>query len=813
MVRRFVCGREGRRARVMTHQTLMGLDYVEVSSDQHTLLVKFLPSSVSGKPLMPEGLTEADFRITGGLLEVRVTGLVSVDDSEGRTICLTVDDDRGSPVSVGDFSTYKLHIAGVSNTDPTVPIMDPILSEVEFSFKAGCPALLSSSPLKARSKGSDAPIDYLSKDYASFRRMMLDRLSVVMPDWTERNPSDLLVALVETLAYAADQLSYFQDAVATEAYLGCARKRISVRRHARLLDYALSDGCNSRAWVAISVEEGASGKEGLLLRGPLKNEPGTRLLSRISGKKTLLEGEQDLRDALLDGALVFETMHDLRLYSDLNRMRFHTWGDEECCLPKGATGATLIVRDKSLLLPGRVIILEEVQSPKTGLSEDADPMHRHPVRLTACQIASDPLYAGDMDLVDVSWSEEDALPFPLVISTRIGGQMISDAAQARGNIVLADHGLTVVEDDIRPSADGRILLERGPISHQGHPRDRLGQPVIGEDGRRVPFDPAAPAKQAMIWETRDLLPSIKIFDGRGDLWLPQRDLLSSDPQALDFVAEIEEDKRASIRFARGLPAGPLSARYRIGNGLAGNVGASAIRHILTPLKGIVDVENPLPAKGGLDMETIEEARLFAPQSFRVSKRAVTEEDYARMAETHPDVQRANATASWTGSWQAMMVAVDRIGGYPVDASFMAELRSFLEPYRMAGWDLVIQGPIIVALEIALNIIVAKGYRRDQVERELYDAFSSERFFHPDNFTFGQSVYLSAILARALDVPGVERVEVDPAKGGCFKRLGEAVGDSIDRGLIEMGRLEIACMVNDPNDPAKGRMEFLMEGGL
>ena len=50
------------------------------------------------------------------------------------------------------------------------------------------------------------------------------------------------VALVELLAYAGDQLSYYQDAVATEAYLGTARRRVSVRRHARLVDYPMHDG-------------------------------------------------------------------------------------------------------------------------------------------------------------------------------------------------------------------------------------------------------------------------------------------------------------------------------------------------------------------------------------------------------------------------------------------------------------------------------------------------------------------------------------------------------------------------------------------
>ena len=64
---------------------------------------------------------------------------------------------------------------------------------------------------------------------------------------------DLGVTLVELLAYVGDYLSYYQDAVATEAYLDTARLRISVRRHARLVDYAMHEGCNARAWVCVEV--------------------------------------------------------------------------------------------------------------------------------------------------------------------------------------------------------------------------------------------------------------------------------------------------------------------------------------------------------------------------------------------------------------------------------------------------------------------------------------------------------------------------------------------------------------------------------
>src|SRR5437879_4243476 len=79
-------------------------------------------------------------------------------------------------------------------------------------------------------------INYLGKDYNSFRQLILDRLSLITPNWKERHIPDIGITLVELLAYVGDYLSYYQDAVATEAYLETARQRISVRRHAKLVD-------------------------------------------------------------------------------------------------------------------------------------------------------------------------------------------------------------------------------------------------------------------------------------------------------------------------------------------------------------------------------------------------------------------------------------------------------------------------------------------------------------------------------------------------------------------------------------------------
>ena len=81
------------------------------------------------------------------------------------------------------------------------------------------------------------------------------------------------------------------------------------------------------------------------------------------------------------GVVIFEAMQAAQLFPEHNQMSFYTWGDNDCCLPKGATEATLLgTLDK--LQPGDVLIFQEVVGPQTGNPADADMRHRCAVRLT-----------------------------------------------------------------------------------------------------------------------------------------------------------------------------------------------------------------------------------------------------------------------------------------------------------------------------------------------------------------------------------------------------------------------------------------------
>ena len=230
---------------------LFGLDYVEVNAKQTTLTVFFL-----GKA--PSAIEKQNVTVSGG---TRITGIQVTGITMHRQKDPALDDSMDVRVNqAGDFSTYTLNVVAVdSHGQPTGRPMtgfDPLYSKVKFSFKGGCPTGLDCLPQRAcpPPQRSQPEINYLAKDYDSFRQLILDRMALIMPAWQETHEPDMGVALVELLAYAGDYLSYYQDAVATEAYLGTARRRISVRRHLRLIDYAMHEGCNARAWLTLSTD-------------------------------------------------------------------------------------------------------------------------------------------------------------------------------------------------------------------------------------------------------------------------------------------------------------------------------------------------------------------------------------------------------------------------------------------------------------------------------------------------------------------------------------------------------------------------------
>lgn len=888
-----VCLDERRKSAIRDHPALNGIDYVEYFEDRsapvgsrYWLAINFLkevPTKLVGN--------KGAIVIEGG---VRIIGVKITDVKAGANAQqLFVFFDQP-----GDFSTYTVRVAHEN--------LDSQLSAATFSFKAGC-----SSPFDCQQERECPPkpleepkLDYLAKDYASFRRLLLDFAATRNPNWLERNPADLGVALVELLAYAGDHLSYLQDAVATEAYLDTCRHRISARRHARLIDYVVHEGRN--AWTYIQLDVSAAGDV----------PQGTKLITRITrpplhqsaAPPVLIPSTLSLdfdSDPALAGAEVFETSARITADPKNNKLYIHAFGDRDCCLPKGTRGVFLYGLPDApgvqqalppALEAGDYLLLEEVKSPVNGAPPDANSRHRQVVRLAEVQTKdrngnplTDPVFRNlladgkleavtdattqsALPLVQVSWSEADALAFPLCLSAEHSETgPVDHISVARGNVVPCDHGRTVIEEHksvrrgdqllfarVDPSTDeqsvlvesaagrtniGTIKLAQAPLTFQPMPEstsydqaDRLREP-------RHQLD--APARSCM--------PAVVLIMefplAETEIWQPVPHLMESRAFDRHFVAEIDSDGAPRLRFGddeygrRPFQIEKISARYRVGNGRAGNLGSGALYHIFEPaaaemidpanpsapsgLFPVVDrVWQPLPAVGGVDPEGIEEVRQLAPRAFRAEQfRAVTETDYEQAALKLGRVAAAKCAFRWTGSWHTVFVALhprnsadlitDPSGRTRLSDGLAREAHSHLTRYKLAGYDLALRTAQYVPLEIAIEICVAPGHFRGDVLREAYRALSNRRnrngslgFFHPQRFCFGEDVYLSQIYAAFMAIEGINSAILTT-----FERYWETANQELENGVIIMGDWEIPRLDNDPNFAENGVLTITARGGL
>jgi hypothetical protein len=803
------CETDRRRATLLAQRGLgvdiTGIDYVVVSADQRSLEVFFIDREPPAE--LVTGRLEL-FEVTGGR-RVRVR-VVDVGSTPGTPSSLHLE--LSSP---GDFSDYVLEIHQPSG-GPT--ILDELYRRCAFNFKVQCPARFDceppAEPIEPPPPGIE--VDYLAKDYASFRQGLVDLIPRLSPQWTERLAADFGMTILELLAYTGDQLSYYQDAVANEAYLETARQRVSVRRHARLVDYQMHDGASARAFVHLRLRSGTT------LTIP-KDTP-LQLLTRIDvpfgpAPPEAVIPERYAVEAMDTADTVFESFTSGDLDARLNEIVIHDWGDEDCVVPRGATSVDLRGDLRDVLGPGDLLLFEEMADPATGDATLADPTRRQVVRLTGVSLVRDNLGPG-VDLTRVAWDPADALAFPLTIGVDPTGRPVSIA---RGNLLLADHGRTISESGRTPDpiASGnraaRFLLDQGPLAF------RPAVPASGPAAILGRVDPHGAA------------PQVKVAS-EGVEWNAAATLLSAGAFDPDVAVETVDDGRGLLRFGDNVfglapeEDAAFDVVYRVGIGVEGNVGADAIHHVLetgdlaVPLADVVEaVRNPLPAWGGIEPESIEAVRVDAPAAFRASQdRAVTEADYAAIAERHELVRRAVARFRWTGSWHTVFISIDPAGRHGLEPPAAASIAAFVERFAQAGYDLEIVPPHYVPLALTLEVCVDPDHFRPDVEEAIRATLTSGLrphgqlgFFHPDNFTFGQALFLSRLYATVADVDGVDSVvatrfgrlgDDEPESGGPISRR------NLDRGEISIGPLEIARLDDDPDFPENGLIRLDMQGG-
>jgi len=246
-------------------------------------------------------------------------------------------------------------------------------------------------------------------------------------------------------------------------------------------------------------------------------------------------------------------------------------------------------------------------------------------------------------------------------------------------------------------------------------------------------------------------------------WHEVGNLAFVDAQARSFVTVTDDEGHTRVQFGDGmhgarLPTGTanVTAGYRNGIGLAGNVKAGQISLLGTRPLGVKEVINPLRASGGADAETRDQARRNVPLAVRALDRLVSVPDYADFARTFGGVGKASA--SRLGA--RVVVTIAGAADAPVDTN--SDLfRNLLQALRRYG-DPSLAVSLGVRERLALTLSARVGLAPDyawadmepRIRAALLDRFGFERR------ALAQDAYLSEVVGCIQSIAGVAWVDVD-----------------------------------------------------
>ncbi|HKR66713.1 MAG TPA: baseplate J/gp47 family protein [Thermoanaerobaculia bacterium] len=670
---------------------------------------------------------------------------------------------------IGDFSIYTLTVSG--------PGLDPFFSSIRLRFRLACDAAFDCRPPAAEEENADeagVTIDYLAKDYASFRQALLDFIPTRLPSWTERSEADIGMMILELLAATGDTLSYTQDRIANEAFLETATERRSIAGHLALIGYELDEGASALAWLRFTVSDVATVEPGL----------------RVSTEK--------VREA--DAVIVFETLAPVTVRPAHNTLRLFDWQKRGCCLPKNSLQADLDGALPDLEL-GTWLMFEDTQ---VGVAEVVRITERELVE----PVAGEVVVTGPRTIV--SWSAATPLAHEYCLANTF----------VCANVIPATHGETVTLDSFDiPSGTQpprlRFDLSQSPLAHLDASTLALTRPPGSEE---VEDDfLSSPVAHSVS--------TLAVTIGT-EHWTQERTLLDSDENDAVYRVEIDDRGEATIVtgngvFGRRPDAGlKLTTTYRIGGGVAGNVAAESLREAHPAenesLTWLVAVTNPLPASGGRDRESGDRARRFGPATFGDPLVLVTASDYERAAESVRDiaqrllVQRAKTTFRWTGSWLTVTTAIDARGEDESSTSTIAAVERVLDARRLAGYDLEIAAAADLPLDVVVGFCAAAGYNTADVQRRLESALAA--FFDPDNFSFGDAVFVSRLYGAAMAVAGVESVRISRLATLHAANPDRDTATNVRQGFLAAGSDQVIRVENDRNHAERGTLSVRAMGG-
>lgn len=641
------------------------------------------------------------------------------------------------------------------------------------------------------------PIGYLAKDYASFVQALSGYAAARYPAWAERSEADFGVMLMELLSALADELSYLQDRVAAEAELGTATQRLSLVRHARMVDYEPRPAMAAATVIQFDVTPQAAGGQSALPEVIAVQALGGQAaaVDFIAGTPVTAPGPQPSLDPRWNR------------YQDragrVPQLVPYRWDPDLAVLPRGATSLWVDGHGHGFY-PGQDLLIDTAGAAGT-------PPSREIVRLTGAEEQADPVRERQVTLI--RWSDGLAGDHDLT-RTELAGNLLPALQGRRVDEVFAIPGEGAPRGV--PLATARADHLGGPV----HYRYSLTRPLAWQS---VPAADGGPARSRPVLTVHEVVvagPSegepaggrwvdnVLVVGERTEWqWVPR--LLDADGTAPactitperysaiprvagEYFADYDGDG-ATVRFGDGtfgrspVPGTTFRVRYLAGGGTEGNVAADTITSVMPgdPATGLVwRCTNPFPVTDGAGQETDAQIRDRAPQQLSSGLLTLTgPADYQEAALSfarpghrfpfaRPDaddagwVRQAVAAERWTGSWLATTTLVDPVADEPAAAerAALASLAGLLAVRRLAGTDTSVAIARYHWLDLRIACATRPGHRPGAVEAAVLARLDprpgpggTTGFFGRDRWTFGQPLEASALLAAVQSCPGVAGV--------------------------------------------------------
>jgi hypothetical protein len=729
---------------------------------------------------------------------------------------ISIVDMFGTPAEVAfvhaageDANTFHIQaIAPPADPGADAPAYQLTIGGVSTWFAPESQANIATPAKPVQTPPGTAAINYLGRDYAAFTALMRSRVSQIVRDdsaWALDHPADPMTTIIEALAYVGDHLSFRQDAAGTESYLPTARHRLSLRRHARLRDYRVNDGCNARTALVFTVKNNGVIPAGMQV---VTQQPGIVTMN--------LPAKQQL----VASTTVFETMGDLPVSLLRNNLAYPLARAAAYTLARGTIQAQLN-SPQTGLVPGQLLAFVQTSAP-AGM---AQPFGAQIVRLLRLDYLKDG--NGNPWATIITWHPEDALTRPLTIPA----QKQQGTVQLYGNVGLADHGRTTQVTPLpatAPSGRGyRPMIEvEDPVSACPPPSFLAAYDGSQEVTRSALMVPSATASLAP--DPTEATLCVRMAGVRpgmakvADIWTARQDLLSTPAAGRAFAAAPEDGfgggrRHLFLRFGDGAlgeapaPGTLFTATARVGDGQSGRVRANALIQIVGPSPLISWVTNPLPATPG-QPEKNESVRLFAATSFRTNLRGIEPADWERIAEADPLVTQVVARTGDAG-YPPCTVGIDTADTIPPGFTYpVVEAR--LMDHAVLGAPPVIEQGIDVPVNIALVVYCVAGANISAVRERLLRRIGAgakpdggPAHFHPTSWPLGRPVLLAELLALLEADPAVAFVVGNPAMDPrvVFRTVsgGDTTDANVAAGLIAIGPGQRAQAENDGFRPELG----------